>query len=153
MILTLMREPQQPSADCTLGLLLVPDASLTLCTIERPWIPSTTCRGGAKYISCVPPGRYQLVRHDTVKKPRTWALVNPDLDVLHNEGDDHDPDPDRTDCLLHVANFAHQLEGCIAPGLSHVISNGLHMVTSSTRAMDLLRAAVPWIDGHELVIR
>lgn len=150
MKLFLRREPNT-EPDCTLGFLSVPTVNLVLCTIELPWVPSETCKGGAKGKSCVPPGDYQLVPHNTPKKPFTWALVNHDLDVVHFEGDDGDPDPDRATCLIHVANYAHQLLGCIAPGLAHVVHEGKHMVTSSTRAMDRLRAAVPWTE-HELEI-
>lgn len=153
MKLILKRELSQPSHDCTLGFLEVPEAKLVLCTMELPWIPSTTCKGGLKGKSCVPPGVYDLVRHDSRKHPQTWALVNHELDVVHYEGDDRDPDEDRATCLIHVANFASQLMGCIAPGLSHEKHNGLHMVTSSTRAMDRLRVAVPWVNGHTLEIK
>lgn len=152
MKLILRREPSQPSHDCTLGLLFIPDASLTLATIELPWVPSATCKGGTKYKSCVPTGHYQLVRHNTPGKPFTWALVNHDLDVVHQEGDDDDPDEDRATCLIHVANYARQLLGCIAPGLAHAKNGDEYMVTSSVRAMDRLRAAVPWTEGHELII-
>lgn len=153
MKLVLKRELSQPSHDCTLSFLEVPEAKLVLCTMEPPWIPSATCKGGLKGKSCVPLGTYELVRHDSKKHPRTWALVNHDLDVVHFEGEDHDPDEDRATCLIHVANFARQLEGCIAPGLMHTLFNGEHMVSSSTRAMDRLRNAVPWTDGHELIIK
>jgi hypothetical protein len=147
-ILTLTREPYKP--DCTLGFLMVGDT--TLCTMERPWIPSPTCKGGLKGKSCVPKGTYQLVKHDSKKHPRTWALVNHELDVVHYEGDDNDPDEDRATCLIHPANFARQLEGCIAPGLSHTIVNGEHMVTSSAKAMEKIRELVPWTE-HTLEIR
>ncbi len=150
MNLRLRRESPRP--DCTLGLLLIPDASLTLCTIERPWIPSATCKGGLKGKSCVPVGVYELALHDSKKHGKTFALVNHDLDVVHYEGDDVDPDEDRATCLFHVANFAHQLEGCIGLGLSHTMASGLHMVASSVRAMDRFRNAVPWERGHVLTI-
>jgi hypothetical protein len=149
MNLTLHRESQHD--DCTLGILSV--GALRLCTIERPWVPSATNSGGAKGGSCVPPGVYKLVRHDSPKHPKTWALVNHDLDVVHYEGDDRDPDEDRATCLIHVANYAHQVEGCIGVGLAHSMVNGLYMVASSVRAMDRLRAGLPWTDEHTLEIR
>jgi hypothetical protein len=148
--LLLRREKPQP--DCTLGFLDVPEVGLKLATIELPWIPSSTCKGGLKGKSCVPVGVYRLVKHDSKKHFTTWALVNHDLDVVHYEGDDNDPDEDRATCLIHVGNFAAQVEGCIAVGLFHSVSNGLHMVASSVRAMDRLRSLVPWTDGHILEI-
>jgi hypothetical protein len=152
MKLILRREKPQPSHTCTLGLLLIPEASLTLCTMELPWIPSATCKGGLKGKSCVPVGTYKLVKHNSPKHPKTWALVNHDLDVVHYEGDDHDPDEDRATCLLHVANFARQLQGCCAPGLAHTIVNDEYMVTSSAKAMEKIRSVVPWTDEHTLSI-
>lgn len=154
MNLTLLRERQQPSHDCTLGLLLIPDASLTLCTMELPWVPSATCKGGTKGKSCIPLGVYKLVRHVSPTKypKRTFALVNDDLDVLHYEGDDRDPDEDRATCLIHAANFARELLGCIALGGSHTKVGETYMVTSSRKAMDKFSAAVPWVDGHTLEI-
>lgn len=148
---TIHREPRG-TPDCTLGFLSIPDVNLSLCTMELPWIPSATCKGGLKGRSCVPVGIYTLALHDTKKHPSTWALVNHDLDVVHYEGDDADPDEDRATCLIHVANFARQLEGCIAPGLSHTIVNEEHMVTNSARAMEKIRQLVPWVP-HELEIR
>lgn len=154
MKLFLFRQKHQPSPDCTLGKLIVPDANLTLFTMERPWIPSTNPedKGGVKFKSCVPVGEYRLERHDTTRKPRTWALVNHHLDVVHQENDDNDPDEDRATCLIHVANFARQLEGCIAPGLTIQKTGPDYWVTSSVRAMNNLRGAVPWTNGHTLTI-
>ena len=154
MKITIMREPVQPNPDCTLGLLMVED--LVLSTIERPWIPSTTCKGGTKGISCVPLGTYDLVLHDTPKHPHTFALVNHDLDVVHQEGDDHDPDIDRAACLIHPANFVLQLQGCIAPGLRHQKAPegtvGGYMVVNSRDAFARLMSRVPWEAGHTLEI-
>lgn len=150
----LLREPTQPNPDCTLGILLV--GELALSSLERPWIPSNTSMGGAKGHSCVPLGTYDLVLHDTPKHSRTWALVNPALDVLHQENDDHDPDEDRVACLIHPANFVLQLEGCIAPGLRHAKAPegtvGGYMVVNSRDAMAKIMAAVPWTNGHTLEI-
>lgn len=149
MKLILRREPPHP--DCTLGYLQC-DA-LSLVTIERPWIPSPTCKGGLKGKSCVPLGTYQLVKHNSPKHPYTWALVNHELDVIHYEGDDNDPDEDRATCLIHAANFALQLEGCIAPGTSTTKSDGKYMVQNSRKAMEILRNALTWTDDHELTIK
>jgi len=150
--LILRREPQQPSHDCTLGLLFVAEVpALSLVTIERPWIPSPDSKGGTKGISCVPTGTYKLVRHDTETHPRTWALVNEELDVVHLPGDM--PGNPRTAVLIHAANWAHELRGCIAPGTRTARDEqGRYMVCDSRKAMKLLQARVPWVEGHELEI-
>jgi hypothetical protein len=148
----LYREKKQPSHDCTLGLLFIPNV-LSLVTIERPWIAAGPGdKGGVKGKSCVPTGIYQLVKHDSQKHPRTWALVNHDLDVVHYEGDDDDPDEDRATCLIHAANFASQLHGCIAPGTRTMKHGDGYMVCESRKAMDLLREKLPWTNGHTLEI-
>lgn len=159
MKLILPRERRQPSQACTLGFLLLPEKNLSLVTIERPWIPAADPvrdRGGMKGKSCVPLGLYRLVRHDSPKHPRTWALVNFELDVVHHAGDDHDPDEDREEDLIHSANYVDQLEGCIAVGTRTEVApsdRGGFCVRDSRIAMDKLRAALPWTDDHTLEIR
>jgi hypothetical protein len=150
MRLVLTRE-STPGPDCTLGFLSVAD--LTLCTIERPWIPGIG-KGGTKGISCVPKGLYRLVRHDTEAHPETWALVNEALDVVHMPGDSPSPHA-RTAVLIHAANFSWELRGCIAPGTRATKDEqGRPMVASSRQAMSLIRARVPWVDDtHTLEIR
>lgn len=78
----------------TLGLLTFDDFEVFTC--ERPW------EDNKPYVSCIPEGDYNLVRHDSPKfGDRVW--------MVHNV-------PDRTFILFHVANWPHQLQGCIAPG-------------------------------------
>lgn len=144
---------EKPQSDCTLGFLLCPEVSLSLVTIEPPWIPSSTNSGGLKGKSCVPLGTYKLEKHESLKHGKTWALVNHELDVLHYEGQDNDPDEDRSTALIHAANFARQLQACIAPG-THTTQapNGEYMVASSRKAMDILRSKIPWTNDHTLEI-
>jgi len=145
----LRREPRQPDHRCTLGLLFVGD--LSLVTIERPWVPTPKGKGGTKGISCVPLGTYRLERHNSDAHPMTWALVNHELDVAHWEGQDPDPHV-RTTVLIHAANWASELRGCIAPGTRTATSAQGYMVQESRKAMELLRKAVPWTDEHTLEI-
>jgi hypothetical protein len=148
--LILRRESQQPSNACTLGLLFV--GELSLVTIERPWIPSPDSKGGTKGVSCVPTGTYRLVKHNTEAHPMTWALVNEDLDVVHLPGDGG-TDRARTAVLIHSANWAHELRGCVAPGTRTAIdAQGRYMVQESRKAMRLLQDKVPWTDEHTLEI-
>lgn len=151
MKLILHREQVQPKRDdCTLGLLFIGD--LSLVSMERPWYPSPVSKGGIKGISCVPPGIYQLTRHDSEAHPRTWALVNEDLDVIHLP-DAKKPNA-RTAVLLHPANWAHELRGCIAPGTRTAIdAQGRYMVCDSRKAMKLIEDRVPWTNEHTLEIK
>lgn len=150
MKILLRRETKQPDHNCTLGLLFLGD--LSLVTIERPWIPSSICRGGTKGVSCVPAGSYKLVRHNTDAHPMTWALVNEDLDVVHFPGDS-DSSAARTAVLIHPANWPFELRGCIAPGTRTAIDpkHG-YMVCDSRKAMKLIQDRMPWTDEHTLEI-
>lgn len=139
-----------PRTDCTLGFLFIDD--LQLATIERPWVPSSTSKGGAKGVSCVPAGTYKLVRHNTEAHPMTWALVNEDLDVAHLPRAGLASGV-RTAVLIHPANYSHELRGCIAPGMrSGRGPEGSAMVLESRKAMRQLQERVPWTDEHTLEI-
>jgi hypothetical protein len=132
-----------------------PTEQIILQTLERPWVPAPDgSPGGHPQTSCVPPGLYQLVRHDTPKHPQTWALVNPALGVYHLPSDvpaglAYVP---RTVCLIHSANLVVQLEGCIGVGLSRSKLNGEPDIADSVNAFAELKHAVPWIEGHTLQI-
>jgi hypothetical protein len=120
----------------TYGYLTHPDG-LTLCTVERPW------RSNAPYISCVPEGLYELVPHDGIKFHGTWALVNEPMGVYHLPVDK----AKRSAIVIHAANTADELQGCIAPGkeFAEIMGAGHNKplgVTDSRAAMEELRAAM-----------
>lgn len=131
-------------AACTEGKLILDGQ--TLYSLELPWIPDAGFPGGEPDKSCVPPGVYQLELHNTAKHPKAFALVNRDLGVIH------EPDPEfpnaRVACLIHVANYPKDLEGCIGLGLSQ----GPCFVGSSALALAQFKNAVPWVAGHSLTI-
>lgn len=127
---------------CTLGTLWF--AGQTWQTIERPWIPSLSGEpGGMPGRSCVPLGVYTLWTHDSESHPQTWALVNEGLGVTH-----YGPS-NRTAVLIHPANTALELRGCIAPGRVR----GTQAVYESRAAFADIKAVLPWIDGHTLTIQ
>lgn len=132
----------------TLGVLEI--AGQRFQTIEPPWVPGNDPGedGGEPGKSCVREGIYALVPHDTVKHPRTFALVNPDLDVVHN------PTPGkRSDVLIHSANWARELEGCIAPGQDRERDGEVWMVTHSKASLRTILSLMPWEAGHTIEIR
>lgn len=88
------------------GQLILPIGK-GLASIERSW---------ADPIQPIPPGEYKLVPHFGVKYRNVFALVNPDLGVTHFVPNTNHPKP-RTAILIHPANFARELRGCIALGL------------------------------------
>lgn len=147
MYLTLVRDLATESY--SMGLLKLSD-TLTLQTLELPWIADATGKGGREQVSCVPVGVYELIQHDSPKHPKSFALLNPLLDVY--------PEPSdvpaakslyaRSTILLHVANFTDELKGCIALGNER--RNGY--LAYSAAAMAQFNALVPWAPGHSLEI-
>lgn len=81
----------------------------------------------------------------------TWALVNPELDVVHYP---QDGSPlARSACLIHPANWAFELRGCIAPGTrTQIDPTRGYMVAESRKAMKLIQDTLSWDDSHSLEI-
>ncbi|WP_367971621.1 DUF5675 family protein [Vibrio scophthalmi] len=96
-----------------------------LCyTTEREWNNNQPSQ------SCIPAGTYTVKRHQSPKFGLCFALESPSLGVTI-QGPSL-----RTHCLIHVANFPEQLEGCIAPGTAmHSQKWG---VANSRKALDAL---------------
>jgi len=90
--------------NCCIGKLYH-DGSLIGYTVEKPW------RNNEPNVSCIPPGVYTLKRYNSNKYKNVLSLENPALGVTVDEPSQ------RTKCLIHAANFPHELKGCIGPGL------------------------------------
>jgi len=136
----------------TLGLVTI--GTQRFHTIERPWVAGNDPGedGGEPGKSCVPAGTYELVLHDTPAHPHSFALVNRELDVTHW------PVPGfRSAVLIHSANWAYQLKGCIALGLGRVQDpqpgRCAWRITSSLAAITQFNRLVPWELGHTLTIQ
>lgn len=96
-----------------------------LCvTVEREW------NNNNPSVSCIPAGTYTVKRHKSPKFGECFALEAPSLGVTI-----YGPSQ-RTHCLIHVANFPSQLEGCIAPGTA--LHSAKWGVANSRKAMDAL---------------
>lgn len=100
---------------CALGKLIMP-SNFAFATVERPW------KDNARGVSCIPPGEYSMIF-------TLSARFHKKLYILENV-------PDRSGIRIHAANYPHELEGCIALGLTH----GPRMVHSSRIAMDKFHA-------------
>lgn len=146
MYLTLIRDTATQAF--TMGTLEA--GGLTFQSIERPWVDAPPGLGGAHGISCVPAGLYELVLHDSDAHPKSFALVNPDLDVWHEPGDVPSARLPyaRTTILLHPANRPCELQGCCALGMTR----GIASVLESRLAFDRFNLVVPWQKGHSLLI-
>jgi len=83
-------------------------------TVERPWLANKPSE------SCIPEGDYRLERYDSPSfGPRTWMVT---------------PVDGRTHIAIHAANYARELEGCIALGTS--VLADLRGVGNSREAVD-----------------
>ena len=133
--ITIIRN-KQPLNDTIFGKLYY-DNELIGATAEVLW------NGNRKGESCIPCGTYELVEHNSSKYGSVVAFVNPDLDVYHWEEDipEEKRGKARSVCLIHAANWAHQLRGCVAVGrkvLDFGEPNGFG-ITSSRPTLNELR--------------
>ena len=128
---------------CTLGQLSVDDR--TWPTIERPWVPTSLSMCGTKGASCIPLGEYRVTKYSSDAHPNVFALSAPRLGVYVTESE---VPPSlqgiaRTRVLIHPANWASELRGCVAPGKNRLKgTDGLWMVKASRDAMNEIRNAL-----------
>lgn len=115
MIIRLKRFSYAPTE--TEGVLLLTGTGETFSTIEQPWVRNPNgALGGKPFHSCVPDGMYRLMPHKSQSKGDVFIFWNPENGV-YKFPQDHEEGHGRNVCYLHAANWAIQLEGCIAPGL------------------------------------
>ncbi|HUW44271.1 MAG TPA: DUF5675 family protein [Dehalococcoidia bacterium] len=140
----------------TEGVLSVVD--YRLATIERPWIAHTV-PGGRPFESCVPDGEYVLepwIR--ATNGHEVYILSNPDLGV-YKEKADRPNDEGRYLVLMHIANYARNVVGCIGPGIERVlmldkkVGAYARAVSNSGEAMRILRSQLGRSEKHRLIIR
>lgn len=100
----------------TAGELLAPDSKRLCATLERAWLNNKACE------SRIPPGTYQLA----IKKLGTSRFDDYYVRLFgtFHQGMIHvDGVPDRSEILVHMANFYWQTEGCIIAG-DRVVAQG-----------------------------
>jgi hypothetical protein len=100
---------------------------------------ATQWNNNEPFKSCVPVGVYNLYPFSSPRYGHTFALRNEIIGVTPFKTNFSDR-TNRYAILLHSANWARQLQGCIAPGKTLVTDgNGDKMVTSSVQTVrDLL---------------
>ena len=96
--------------------------------IECPW------KDNQPSVSCIPGGEYDLVPHSSGKYGEVWAFVGGTVSHYHDDGQS-----ERYACLIHSANYAHQLEGCLAIGIAAGANEGVPAVWNSRRAIKSLK--------------
>src|SRR5262249_15637412 len=94
--------------------------TLTLATIERPWLANPNGAGGLPRESCVPEGLYNVLPHDSKQFGAVWALVNQWVGVYYQPGDIPAGQAwGRSAILIHSGNLVTDVIGCIAVGRRH----------------------------------
>lgn len=102
-------------------------------------------------VSCIPKGDYKLIPHISNRKNKKvgglcYAMVNEDIGVYHYPN----IEAIRYACLIHIANWPNEIEGCVAPGL------GFHPRRwGVTRSTDAMRGIIALLgkSEHTLTIR
>lgn len=112
----------QDNGTYTKGSLRLPSGVILAC-LERPW------KNNERGVSCIPTGTYHIKMTMSNRFKKKLYLVQ---DV-----------PNRDGIRIHAANWAHQLEGCIALGISH----GIDMILQSQIAMNKFHAEMGGEDG------
>lgn len=107
MEITLVRSRADSNDQETFGLLTA--GALALQTVEQPWKDNLIGH------SCVPAGTYAISPHVSPTKGSVYILDGPAQNVY---AEFPPPPGGRSLILIHVANCAVELQGCIAPGLS-----------------------------------
>lgn len=104
---------------CVIGELHIPNQH-SFYTIERPW------RNNEPNVSCIPEGLYECRPFSGNRFKNVWQLMNV---------------TNRTYILIHAGNWAKDVEGCIAVGMT--LSSTDYMVLNSNDAIDELRDLLP----------
>jgi len=110
----------------TVGVLLINDLYCCL-TLEPPW------RQNERNRSCIPPGRYQLIPHESSRFGNVWLV---------------DDVPGRTGILIHAGNRVEDTDGCILPGIYQSPENPFE-IRKSQAGMDQIEATL-W--GNEATL-
>ena len=122
------------NAQGTYGILCDDDKKEWCKTLELPWQDNQTG------VSCIPAGTYQCFRRHS---------EHFNCEVFEIGGV-----PNRSDVLIHPANYTSQLRGCVALGTSFADLNGdgTTDVASSRKAFDAFMQRMHGVNGFALTI-
>ena len=74
--------------------------------VEQPW------RNNRPFISCIPAGEYELHRFKRKNGDDALVFINEEMGVTEWK-ESHSK---RYTCLIHIANWPHNVKGCLGPG-------------------------------------
>lgn len=115
----------------TFGRLYLPE--LSVLTVERPWLQNQP------FLSCIPEGDYQL------RPSRFYRGGYDTWEVLEV--------PNRTRILVHRGNRAHDVQGCIAVGMTLGCVGGAWAVLDSRTAFAAFMRAMGDGEAARLTLR
>lgn len=136
MKLVLKRLPTPKGVFGTFGEIYV-NGEFFCFTVERSW------NNNEANISCVPCGFYDITPHESPNHGTCYALQQKNLGVTI-----YGPSQ-RTHILIHIANKATELAGCIAPGKSLGVVGGEWAVLNSGGAFNELMAL---LNGRKAIL-
>lgn len=123
----LNRKPSTPEG--TFGDICDVNGLIICDTCELSWLNNEPDK------SCIPLGKYNVIRHNTDEHPNTWQLQNV---------------PGRTGILIHNGNTERDSLGCIIVGNGRGTVNGLPAVLHSDNTLAQLQKE--WPDNFTLTI-
>jgi len=125
--------------DGTFGQMTLEDGSV-FATVERPWLDNQVG------VSCIPEGVYTLALRDS-------EVVNRTTHGKYQRGWNVTNVPERSLIMIHIANFPHDVQGCIGVGLKQGYLAGKYAVLQSRFAFDRLMAKLALKDTWTLEIK
>ena len=123
--------------DCTLGRLHIDDAVFP--TMERARIGDHPC---------ISPGVYDLKPHISPKHGEVYSFIGGNV----YEWEVPAGLVGRCLVLLHSANTAEELLGCVAPGLTTGFFGQVHAVLNSKAAMSAISTLLGRVETHKVRI-
>lgn len=142
-LIQIVRSKKLSTPEATYGTLSF-NGALVGFTVEQPW------NNNIKDMSCFPEGHYQLLAHDSPKHPNSVAFHNPALNVYAEPNMLPSGVVGRTDCLIHPANFAQELEGCVAVGQDYLYNTKHIPIGVSNSKETITRLQRYWGDRKNL---
>ena len=122
----------------TMGLLILP--TVTLFTIERPWVPVKAHKGGLPFSSCVPDGLYELISFSSDKYPETPRGLVPLKPT----------DPMAQDLLWEYARRRRKVDAEFADDLEDALSlAGYVNKYDDVQINDFIASQVGWLSAFQ----
>ena len=104
---------------------------------------------GQPFESCVPEGSYTLVWHRSQKYGMSWHLQGDGVWLVER---DRATEAERYACLIHAANWPHQLAGCIALGMARRFVESRDGIERSRLAVQQFESLLSQNKQYELLI-